>query len=90
MATKIGGASSISAQPPQPSRRRNWPLILGGWIVAGVVLVAIAGPWLAPHDPLARTAAVQMGDRWVGPPYPPLTAGFWLGSDQAGRDLLSR
>ncbi|MCO5214299.1 MAG: PQQ-binding-like beta-propeller repeat protein [Caldilinea sp.] len=90
MATKIGGASSISAQPPQPSRRRNWPLILGGWIVAGVVLVAIAGPWLAPHDPLARTAAVQMGDRWVGPPYPPLTAGFLLGSDQAGRDLFSR
>lgn len=90
MATKIGGASSVLDQPARPSRRRNWPLILGGWIVALVAVVAIAGPWLAPHDPLARTAALQMGDRWVGPPYPPLTAGFWLGSDQAGRDLLSR
>lgn len=90
MATETGGTPSISAGPARPARRRNWPLILGGWIVALVAVVAIAGPWLAPHDPLARTAAVQMGDRWVGPPYPPLTAGFWLGSDQTGRDLLSR
>ena len=70
--------------------RRNWPLILGGWITAVVVVVAIAGPWLAPQDPLARTAAVFIGDRWVGPPYPPLTDKFLLGSDQAGRDLFSR
>ena len=27
-----------------PKRRRNWPLILGGWITAVVVVVAIAGP----------------------------------------------
>lgn len=78
----------------QPStrshRRRNWPLTLGLWIVAAVVAMAIFGPWLAPQDPQARTAVLQLEGRWVGPPYPPLTPGFPLGSDQAGRDLFSR
>jgi len=83
-------ARTRSAGLAGPLRQRNWPLILGGWIVAMMLLIAIAGPWLAPSDPLARSAAVRIGDRWVGPPYPPLTPGFWLGSDQAGRDLLSR
>ncbi len=90
MAMQQSPTVPVPANQAVPARRRNWPLILGSWIVALVVVVAIAGPWLAPHDPLARTAAVQIGERWVGPPYPPLTAGFWLGSDQAGRDLLSR
>lgn len=71
-------------------RRRNWPLWIGLWIMAIMGIIAVAGPWLAPHDPLARTAVVRIGERWVGPPYPPLTAGFLLGSDHAGRDLFSR
>jgi len=69
---------------------RNWPLWIGGAVVAVVVLVAIAGPWLAPRDPMARVAAIDVGDRWIGPPYPLFTPGFWLGSDNAGRDLFSR
>jgi hypothetical protein len=74
-----------------PIRRpRNWPLWFGAAIVALVVFVAVAGPWLAPRDPMARVAAIDAGERWIGPPYPIFTPGFWLGSDNAGRDLLSR
>ena len=78
------------SQPVRSHRRRNWPLILGLWIVGAVVVIAVLGPWLAPQDPHARTAVLQLDGRWVGPPYPPLTPGFPLGSDQAGRDLFSR
>lgn len=87
--------AAYRSRPLSPSRRagvrrRNWPLRIGLWIMAIMGIIAVAGPWLAPHDPLARTAVVRIGERWVGPPYPPLTAGFLLGSDHAGRDLFSR
>lgn len=73
-----------------PPGRGNWPLRVGGLIVALVVAIALLGPLLAPNDPLARTSVLQLGDQWVGPPYPALTPGFPLGSDSAGRDLFSR
>jgi len=80
--------AGASARPIR--RPRNWPLWFGAAIVALVVFVAVAGPWLAPRDPMARVAAIDAGERWIGPPYPIFTPGFWLGSDNAGRDLLSR
>lgn len=83
-------ARAASAGAPHIRRPRNWPLWIGAAIVALVVFVAVAGPWLAPRDPMARVAAIDAGERWIGPPYPIFTPGFWLGSDNAGRDLLSR
>lgn len=53
----------------------------GAAIVAAVALVALAAPLLAPHDPLALDLA-----RKLRPPGP----GHWLGTDQTGRDVLSR
>lgn len=50
-------------------------------MLAVLTLVAILGPALAPHDPLER-----VGDAMT----PPGTDGFLLGTDQSGRDLLSR
>lgn len=48
-----------------------------------VVLVALAaaGPWLVPYDPLASNTAEALR--------PPSRA-HWFGTDQLGRDLLSR
>lgn len=46
-----------------------------------VAVLAVAGPSLAPHDPLLFHA----GNRLEGP-----SAAFWLGTDQFGRDILSR
>ncbi|ANN15965.1 ABC transporter [Amycolatopsis orientalis] len=51
------------------------------WAVFGLAaLIILCGPWLAPYAPTAP----------VGPPYaPPGTSGL-LGTDQLGRDVLSR
>jgi len=46
-----------------------------------VVLVAIFGPMLAPHDPDAASAADVLG---------PISTDHPLGTDSAGRDALSR
>ncbi len=48
-----------------------------------LVFLAIAAPWLARYDPL-KAVANSFGDPL--PPQPP----FWLGTDELGRDLLSR
>lgn len=45
------------------------------------VLMALFGPWLVPHDPLASSAAVAL--------QPPSTAN-WFGTDALGRDIFSR
>ncbi len=68
----------------------NWPLAVGALLVLLTLAAAVFGPALAPQDPLARTSVIQVGDSWVGPPYPLGTPGFLLGSDSAGRDLFSR
>jgi peptide/nickel transport system permease protein len=53
----------------------------GGVIVLGLVLVAIFAPALAPHDPIRQD---------LGATYRPSSAGHWLGTDEFGRDILSR
>jgi peptide/nickel transport system permease protein len=50
--------------------------LFGAFMVA-----AIAGPWIAPYDPLATDAA-----RALQPP----SASHWFGTDQLGRDIFSR
>jgi peptide/nickel transport system permease protein len=49
-------------------------------ILSAVVLLAVAGPWLAPQDSLAGSA-----DTLAGP-----SGAHWLGTDYLGRDVLSR
>lgn len=74
-----------------PTRQRNLPLIAGASIVALLCLVAMIGPLVAPHDPLARTLVAEIGGRRRGVPFPPFQSWeFMLGSDRFGRDLLSR
>jgi peptide/nickel transport system permease protein len=71
--------------------RRNWPLLLGGLVVLLVVGIAVAGPALAPHDPLEQHTIVRAGEHWYTAPLPAFTIpGFPLGSDAQGRDFLSR
>lgn len=53
---------------------------IGLGIVAFMVLLALAGPAVAPHSPTAFVAAPNAGPR----------AGLLLGADGLGRDVLSR
>ena len=57
--------------------------MIGGAMVLGLVAVAIFAPLLAPHDP-TRAVAATYGD----PGAPSLA--FPMGTDQLGRDVLSR
>jgi peptide/nickel transport system permease protein len=58
------------------------PLTAGAFLLFAVfVLLAIAGPWIAPYDPLKTNAAVAMQ---------PPSAAHWFGTDALGRDVLSR
>ncbi|CAD5257036.1 putative D,D-dipeptide transport system permease protein DdpC [Bosea sp. 62] len=54
---------------------------LGLLIVGLILLVVIAGPWFAPQDPEKMAPLMR---------YKPPSAQFWLGTDQYGRDILSR
>ena len=45
------------------------------------VLLAAIGPWIAPHDPLASNT-----EKTLQPP----SRAHWFGTDQVGRDILSR
>jgi len=51
----------------------------GGLTLIG--LIAIAAPWIAPYDPIASNVAIAL----KGP-----SAAHWAGTDQLGRDVLSR
>lgn len=54
----------------------------GLFIVSVLLLVAAFAPWIAPHDPFVQ----DLGNRLK----PPLSPGHWLGTDDFGRDILSR
>ncbi|MFO8060086.1 MAG: ABC transporter permease, partial [Bacillota bacterium] len=56
--------------------------LVGFLIVAAVVIAAIAAPYLSPHDPVSSDRPNKL--------QPPLSPGHPLGTDQAGRDILSR
>ena len=67
-------------------RARHIATLLGATIVGGTLVVAIIAPLLAPHDPFAQDLMRRLvPPEWMdGTPLNP------LGTDQLGRDYLSR
>jgi peptide/nickel transport system permease protein len=63
----------------QPARLTRIPA--EAWPLAAVALLAVAGPWLAPHDPNAQDLLRVMEAPSLSHP---------LGTDHVGRDVLSR
>lgn len=64
-------------------RWRRLPLIaeVGAIIVLAWIIVALTAPWLAPFDPIAQDLSATLR---------PPGADHWLGTDNFGRDILSR
>ena len=58
----------------------RWLTITAIVILSAWVIIAIFAPALAPYDPLVQS----------GPYYEPPNAEHWFGTDQLGRDILSR
>ena len=61
--------------------RKRRAAMLGLVVVLGFVVLALAAPWISPHDPLATS--------WSAIRKPP-SAEHWFGTDDIGRDVLSR
>jgi len=87
MAAIAASAGAPTAVHDSPARRALRRLLarrtaVFGLVVVGVmVALALFAPWIAPFDPLAtRFMAIRMSP----------DAAHWFGTDEVGRDLLSR
>jgi peptide/nickel transport system permease protein len=72
---------STAAISLRRAARHNPLAATGGVLVSICILFAIFAPWIAPQDP----AAINLSTR-LAPP----SAAHWFGSDELGRDILSR
>jgi peptide/nickel transport system permease protein len=79
IAPRVHAAGTAGVRVYQ-SVRRTPVVVIGAMVVGVVVLVALAAPVLAPHDPVAQIAQPLL------PPGPE----FLVGTDEFGRDELSR
>ncbi|HEY3063728.1 MAG TPA: ABC transporter permease [Chloroflexota bacterium] len=73
-----------SPHPVTAAFKRTWrnPLGFFGLAILGLlVFAALTAPFISPYDPIVQ----HQGKELRGP-----TAEFWLGTDELGRDLLSR
>lgn len=84
---------SRAAVPLAARLLRNPRVVLGGLALLGLLVCALLAPWLSPHDPLEQDflAPLQPPAWTAGVPAPEADrAPYWLGTDNLGRDVLSR
>jgi peptide/nickel transport system permease protein len=87
-------AATIAPKPPARPNRLAATLSHARYVISGnpvtgfafgllvvIVIAAVFGPWLVPHDPLASNTAVALK---------PPSLSHWFGTDQLGRDVFSR
>jgi peptide/nickel transport system permease protein len=60
--------------------RRDKKALVGAILLATFALLAVIGPLVSPYDPNAMTFDMLLPPSWI----------HWLGTDDLGRDLLSR
>jgi peptide/nickel transport system permease protein len=89
----IPTAAEILAPTPGALLRRrifhHWSLLAGGIILLAIVAMALLAPALAPHDPYDQDLARKL----IPPVWHAGVKATWahpLGTDQLGRDYLSR
>jgi len=76
-----------ASQAVRPSRRwaaflrHNELTLLGGGFLLFVIIVSVAAPWLAPHDPVKIDIPQRLQAPSLAHPF---------GTDEFGRDLLTR
>jgi peptide/nickel transport system permease protein len=87
-ATLPGSVDAVAGAPMSYWRTVAWRLardratLAAGGLLAAIVLAAVLAPWLAPYDPNAGSIRLRLAP--VGAP------GHVLGTDEQGRDMLSR
>ena len=92
-AAYAGQAPTETAEPHQRIQRTYWqaarrrllhdPVSMGCLgILSLIITAAILAPWITPHDPYTSSIVNRLK--------PVLTPGFVLGTDELGRDMLTR
>lgn len=77
-----GHARMVQAYLGWLSLTRNPLALLGLGILVVLIAVSTLAPWIAPHDPLAQELTNRL--------QPPGSPGHLFGTDELGRDILSR
>src|SRR5688500_9385414 len=72
---------AMSARPQRPAWRRSPLTVAGLALIVLLALIAVSAPLIAPADPLKQVLSTRLE---------PPSAAHWLGTDQLGRDVLSR
>ncbi len=81
---------STTVTPRDPLWRqllRSRRVVLGGGWLLLLVVMAVFADWIAPHDPVDQDIINTFKQPFWSPESEP---GFWLGTDNLGRDVLSR
>jgi ABC-type dipeptide/oligopeptide/nickel transport system permease subunit len=74
-------APRVRLRRPRISAAWRQPLAIVGIVLAALwIAIAVFAPWLAPHDPLAQEAPPLLGP----------SGDYPFGTDELGRDVLSR
>jgi oligopeptide transport system permease protein len=103
-ATDLGARADRPGAPERRARglwsdagrrlRRNRAALAGIVFILLLVVIAVAAPLIAPHDPLQiYPGQAYRQAAWVQTPDRPAVSGTWefpLGTDAVGRDVLSR
>src|SRR6266545_4189253 len=82
--TRGSTMAEIPARPARLRRRARWrsPLTVAGLVlIVLLALIAVSAPLIAPANPLKQVLSTRLK---------PPSAAHWLGTDQLGRDVLSR
>jgi peptide/nickel transport system permease protein len=61
--------------------RKNRMAMVGLFFVVTLILAAVFAPWISPHDPYR----VALDEQLL-----PASSTYWLGTDNFGRDILTR
>ncbi len=68
------------------SYRANSMAMFALWCLVLIVLITLTAPWIAPNDPQMQTGELLLPPSWN----PAGTVDYFLGTDDLGRDILSR
>jgi len=71
-------------------RRTNWPTVVGLLLLACIAVLLLVPSVFPVRPPDQVQVGIEAGGTVHRPPFAPGTLGYPLGSDLAGRDMLSR